>query len=324
MEMLNEMAVFVRVVETAGFSAAARQIGLTTSAVSRHVTRLEAHLGGRLLQRTTRSVRLTELGEQVYAGCTRMLSAAREVQTLAGSYGARPNGLVRVTAPVVFGQVWLAPRLPGFMARYPEVTVQLSLVDRNVDLVDDGVDLAIRISRELSPGLAARTLCQMRYVLIASHAYLAQNGQPQHPHELAEHHCIYLGYGAFGNTWTLHPMASPAASRQRRPAGQQVDKAAIADAVKVKVKSRALVNNSAAIVSMVQADGGIGLVPDFSAKSALDDERVKEVLPGWALGSPYTGTVFAVYTPTSHLPLKTRSLIDYLADASPDRSRPQV
>ncbi len=312
MEMLNEMAVFVRVVDSAGFSAAARQIGLTTSAVSRHVTRLETHLGGRLLQRTTRSVRLTELGEQVYAGCTRMLSAAREVQTMAGSYGARPNGLVRVTAPVVFGQVWLAPRLPGFLARYPEVTVQLSLVDRNVDLVEDGVDLAIRIARELSPGLAARSLCRMRYVLVASPAYLQRHGHPEHPQALAEHHCIYLGYGAFGNTWTLHPRDNPpvpgSAPRQRA--------ALPTDAVKVKVGSRALVNNSAAIVSMVVANGGIGLVPDFSARAALDDGRVQEVLPGWALAAPYTGTVFAVYTPTSHLPLKTRSLIDHLAEVS--------
>ncbi len=317
MEMLNEMAVFVRVVDSAGFSAAARQIGLTTSAVSRHVTRLETHLGGRLLQRTTRSVRLTELGEQVYAGCTRMLSAAREVHTMAGSYGARPNGLVRVTAPVVFGQVWLAPRLPGFLARYPEVTVQLSLVDRNVDLVEDGVDLAIRIARELSPGLAARRLCRMRYVLVASPAYLQRHGRPEHPHALAEHHCIYLGYGAFGNTWTLHPRTAPAPARPSRRTGKLAEPAASpADAVKVKVRSRALVNNSAAIVSMVQAGGGIGLVPDFSAQSALDDGRVLEVLPGWALAAPYTGTVFAVYTPTSHLPLKTRCLIDHLAEAS--------
>ncbi|MCW5630110.1 MAG: LysR family transcriptional regulator [Rhodoferax sp.] len=315
------MAVFVRVVDSAGFSAAARQIGLTTSAVSRHVTRLEAHLGGRLLQRTTRSVRLTELGEQVYAGCTRMLSAAREVQAMAGSYGARPNGLVRVTAPVVFGQVWLAPRLPGFLARYPEVTVQLSLVDRNVDLVEDGVDLAIRIARELSPGLAARRLCPMRYVLVASPAYLQRHGRPEHPLALAEHHCIYLGYGAFGNTWTLHPLTAPAPARASRRAGASAQRpAAPTDAVKVKVRSRALVNNSAAIVSMAAADGGIGLVPDFSARSALDDGRVQEVLPGWTLAAPYTGTVFAVYTPTSHLPLKTRSLIDHLAEAatSPD------
>jgi len=316
MEMLNEMAVFVQVADSASFTAAARHLGLTTSAVSRHVTRLEAQLGGRLLQRTTRSVRLTELGEQVYAGCARMLTTAREVHTLAGSYRARPNGLVRVTAPVVFGQVWLAPRLPGFLSRFPEVSVQLSLVDRNVDLVEDGVDLAIRIARELSPGLTARTLCTMRYVLVASPGYQARRGLPAHPDELAGHDCIYLGYGAFGDTWTLHPASQGATPAARKRASRSTRAAQASDAVQVKVSGRASVNNSIAILEMVQAGGGIGLVPDFTASAALNEGRVVRVLPAWEFGAPYTGTVHVVYMPTPHLPLKTRALIDYLAGAS--------
>ena len=316
MEMLNEMAVFVQVVDSAGFSAAARQLRLTTSAVSRHVTRLEHQLGGRLLLRTTRSLTLTELGAQVYAGCARMLSTAREVHTLAGSYRARPNGTVRLTAPVVFGQVWLAPRLPGFLARYPDVSIQLSLIDRNVDLVEDGVDLAIRISRELSPTLAARTLCGMRYVLVASPDYLTQHGVPSHPQDLQAHACIYLGYGAYGDTWTLYPSAkgNPTKPKSHRKA-QGALSAMGGDAVQVKVASRAAVNNSAAIMAMVEEDGGIGLVPDFSAQAALAGGKVREVLPDWALGEPYTGTVYAVYTPGPHLPLKTRALIDYLVQS---------
>lgn len=317
MEMLNEMAVFAQVVDSGGFSAAARQLRLTTSAVSRHVTRLEQQLGGRLLQRTTRSIKLTELGAQVYAGCARMLSTAREVHTLAGSYSARPNGLVRLTAPVVFGQVWLAPRLPGFLARYPDVSVQLSLVDRNVDLVEDGVDLAIRISRELSPTLAARTVCAMRYVLVASPQYLDKHGVPAHPTELPAHACIYLGYGAYGDTWTLHPVAQgadakPASVVKRAGKTKRATSVAGPDTVQVKVASRAAVNNSAAIMAMVEAHGGIGLVPDFSAQAALASGAVQHVLPDWAMGEPYTGTVYAVYTPGPHLPLKTRVLIDYL------------
>ncbi len=291
MELLNEMAVFAQVVDSAGFSAAARQLRLTTSAVSRHVTRLETHLGGRLLVRTTRSLKLTELGEQVYVGCARMLSTAREVHTLAGSYSARPNGLIRLTAPVVFGQVWLAPRLPGFLARYPDVSLQLSLVDRNVDLVEEGVDLAIRIARALSPGLAARPLCGMRYILVASPSYLARHGLPETPHALPSHACIYLGYGAFGETWTLHHADTT---------------------VQVKVATRVAVNHSGAILSMVEADAGIGLVPDFSARAALAAGRVLPVLPQWDFGEPYTGAVHAVYMPGPHLPLKTRALIDHL------------
>lgn len=292
MKMLNEMAIFSQVVDSGGFSAAARQLGLATSAVSRHVSRLEAHLGGRLLQRTTRSVAMTELGEQVYAASTRMLSTAREIHALAGSYSARPNGIIRVTAPIVFGEVWLAPKLPGFLDLYPEVDVRLTLVDRTIDLIEEGVDLAIRIARELAPGLAARPLCAMRYVLVASPDYLSRHAAPATPEALREHRCCHLGYGPFGDSWTL----------RRGDAS-----------VTISVPARLTINNSAAILAMVEAGGGIGLVPDFTAGAALRGQRVRQVLPDWEFCAPYTGAVHAVYTPGRHLALKIRVLIDYLA-----------
>lgn len=292
MEMLKEMAVFVQVVDSGGFSAASRQLGLTTSAVSRQVTRLEAHMGGRLLQRTTRRLSLTELGQQVHAGCVRMLAAAREVHALAGSYSERPTGVIKVSAPVVFGQVWLAPRLPGFLQQYPDVEVRLTLVDRTVDLVEEGVDLAIRIARELAPGLAARPLCAMRYVLVASNAYLKEHGIPVAPQDLPAHRCISLGYGAFGQDWTM------------LAGGQRAT---------VNVPCRLTVNNSAAIMAAVEEGGGIGLVPDFAARAALAARRVRAVLPDWELAEPYAGTVHAVYVPGRHIALKIRALIDYLA-----------
>lgn len=291
MEMLKEMAIFAQVVDSGGFSAAARHLGITTSAVSRHVSRLEAHLGGRLLLRTTRAVSMTELGEQVHAACARMLSTAREVHAMAGSYSARPNGVIRVSAPVVFGQTWLAPRLPGFLDAYPEVDVRLTLVDRTVDLAEDGVDLAIRIAGELAPGLAARPLCAMRYVLIASPAYLARHPAPADPAELTRHRCCYLGYGRFGGSWTL--------LRNDQH-------------VSVEIPGRLTINNSAAIVALVEAGGGIGLVPDFAARDALAAGRVRQVLQDWEFDAPYTGSVHAVYTPGRHVALKVRALIDYL------------
>lgn len=292
MDMLKEMAVFAEVVDSAGFSAAARKLGLTTSAVSRHVGRLEAHLGGRLLQRTTRSLALTELGEQVHAGCVRMLGTAREIHALAGTYRARPNGVIRVTAPVVLGQVWLAPRLPEFLALYPEVEVRLSLVDRTVDLIEEGVDLAIRISAELAPGLAARPLLPMRYVLVGAPDYLDQHGTPATPEQLADHPCIHFGYASFGPSWTL----------------QRGD-----ERHTVEVAARLEINNSSAILAAVERGGGIGVVTDFSAAAALAEGRVRQVLPDWEMGAPYTGSVHAVYMPGRHLALKVRALIDYLA-----------
>jgi DNA-binding transcriptional LysR family regulator len=298
MEMLKEMAIFAQVVDSGGFSAAARQLSLTTSAVSRHVSRLEAYMGGRLLQRTTRSVSLTELGEQVHTACVRMLNTAREIHALAGSYSARPNGVVRISAPVVLGQLWLAPLLPAFLDRYPEVDVRLSLVDRNVDLIEEGIDLAIRIAADLAPGLAARPLGPMRYLLVASPRYLAKHGVPATPQALLEHRCNYLGYARFGAAWTMRRESALPATET--------------ETVSIRVPSRLTINNSAALMAVVEADGGIGLVPDFTARAALAQGRVAPVLAEWTFDEPYAGTVHAVYMPGPHLALKVRVLIDYL------------
>lgn len=295
MEMLKEMAIFAQVVDSGGFSAAARQLGLSTSAVSRHVSRLETYIGGRLLQRTTRSVSLTELGEQVHVACVRMVNTAREIHALAGSYSARPNGVVRISAPVVLGQLWLAPLLPAFLDRYPEVDVRLSLVDRNVDLIEEGIDLAIRISADLAPGLAARPLGPMRYVLVASPQYLAAHGTPAAPQELPGHRCNYLGYARFGAAWTM---------RREGADGPEI--------ASIRVPSRLTINNSAALMAVVEAGGGIGLVPDFTARAALAQGRVVRILADWTFDEPYAGTVHAVYMPGPHLALKVRAMIDYL------------
>ncbi len=291
MEMLKEMAVFVQVVDSGSFSAAARHLAMTTSAVSRHVARLERHMGGRLLQRTTRSLSMTELGQQVHAGCTRMLAAAREVQAMAGSYGDRPTGVIRVTSPIVFGQVWLAPRLPGFLERYPEVDVRLTLVDRTVDLIEEGEDLAIRIAREVAPGLVARQLCAMRYVLVASVAYGARHGLPETPAALAEHRCVCLRHSELGGSWHM----------------ERGD-----DTVTVSVPTRLTINNSAAVMAAVEAGGGIGLVSDFAAQAAIDAGTVVQVLPDWTIGEPHLRAVHAVYVPGRHIALKIRAFIDYL------------
>ena len=294
MELLNEMAVFATVVDRGGFTAAARQLGITTPAVSRHVGRLEKQIGGRLLHRTTRSIALTELGQQVYASCESIVSNAREVRALAGQYGAQPMGVVRVSAPVVLGQVWLAPQLASFLEHNPAVTVQVTLVDRQVDLIEEEVDLAIRIASEIAPGLACRQLGKMRYVLVASPGYLSRRGNPTEPGALAEHLCVLLGYGPFGNELNLSRSGSE---------------------VKVKVKVRAAINNSAAILAVVEAGGGIGLIPHFTASASLLTGRVVQVLQEWKFGPPYTGNIQAVYTPGRYLALKTRALIDHLAVA---------
>jgi DNA-binding transcriptional LysR family regulator len=224
-----------------------------------------------------------------------MLASAREVNALAGRYSSQPTGKIRVTAPIVFGQMWLAPRLPGFLALYPEVDVHLTLVDRTVDLIEEGEDLAIRIARELAPGLAARPLCAMTYVLVATPAYLAANGAPAQPADLAQHRCIGLRHAELGASW-------------------QLQRGAVS--VAVPAPTRLTINNSAAVMAALEAHGGIGLVSDFAAQAAIDSGRVVRVLPEWQLGEPHQRMIHAVYIPGRHIALKIRALIDYLA-ASP-------
>lgn len=312
MELLDEMVVFARVVDSGGFTAAARALGLTNSAVSRSVARLEAQLGARLLNRTTRSVSLTELGAEVYPGCARLAQTAREVQALAGHYALTPQGRVRLSAPTVFGEVWLAPLLPGFLARWPQVQVDLTLIDRLVDIVDEGYDLALRITRPgaVAPGLVARALADMRYVMVATPAYLRQHGTPDDPSQLAEHACIGLDLAPLEDRLEFQPAGQAAPARNAAPPS-------------VQVRCPLRVNNSNAILATVEAGLGIGIVPDFAAAAGLRARRLKPVLPRWPLAGAYAPrVVHAVYAPTRHLPAKVRVLIDHLAASAAGQPAP--
>lgn len=259
--MLNEMTVFAQVVESGGFSAAARLLRLETSSVSRSVARLEKHLGTRLLHRTTRAIALTEVGEQVFKECARIAGAVRDVRSLANRFHAAPQGTLRLSAPVAFGQLWLAPRLAAFMEVCPAVDLRVMLIDRPVDLIEDGVDVAVRISADWPPGMVVRKLMPVRYVLIASPSYLTRHG------------------------------------------GQSAS---------VTVDSRVTLNNSIAIAAAAEAGGGIGLIPEFSARAGLDSGRLVEVLADWGFGVPYLRDASLVYMPGPHIAHKVRAFIDYL------------
>jgi DNA-binding transcriptional LysR family regulator len=296
--LLAEMAVFAKVVELRSLSAAARQLGVTSSAVSRSVTRLEAQMGAQLLHRSTRAVSPTDLGRQVYAGCASIAQTARDVCALAGQHVSEPTGRLLVTAPVGLGQRWLVPRLFSFLERWPNVSVGVTLTDRLVDVVEEGFDLALRITTALPQGLVARPLLSTSYVLVASPDYVARHGAPQAPGELAAHRCIVLGYGDFTGDLTLFQAATSAR-------------------VKVKVSGPLTVNNGVAILSAVEAGLGIGLLPDFTARVALESGAVVKVLAEWSLGVPYEERkVHALYAPTRHVPRKVRALIDHLVEAS--------
>lgn len=188
--LMEEMAVFTKVVETGSFSEAARQLGSTPSATSRAVARLEKALGTRLLQRTTRKLRLSESGREVHALCLEMVQAAQTVLASSGRFDDEPRGLVRLSVPKAVGRFVIHPHMPDFLVRYPKVDVQIRLDDRQLDLIDEHIDLAIRITDQPPPGMMGRPLLPIDHMLCATPRYLLEHGTPQHPHDLKNHSCI--------------------------------------------------------------------------------------------------------------------------------------
>ncbi|AZP72908.1 LysR family transcriptional regulator [Pseudomonas poae] len=291
--LLGEMAIFVKVVETGSFSEAARQMGASPSSVSRSISRLEKALATRLLQRTTRKLRLSEGGEEVFKRCQEMVNAARSVMEISGQYTHEAEGLVRVSVPKAVGRFVIHPHMPAFLQRYPKVDVQLILEDRPVDLIDDNLDLILRISESPPPGLVGRPLFPIEHLLCATPQYLAEHGTPQHPHDLQEHSCIYLG-------------ETPADARWRfRQAGKTVT---------VGVRGRYAANHTGVRLDAVLQHVGIGSLPYFTARHALEAGTVVQVLAQWDFIASYHGEVWLLHSPTRYLPPKLRVFIDYLVE----------
>ncbi|HIE4392681.1 TPA: LysR family transcriptional regulator [Serratia liquefaciens] len=289
--LLAEMAVFVQVVESGSFSAAARRLGTSPSAASRSVAKLEQALALQLLHRTTRKLRLSEQGEEVFLRCRSMLDAAHSVMEFSGRGAVEPEGLVSVSVPKAVGRYVLHPHIPAFLRRYPKVDVRLRLEDRYMDLIDDRVDLALRITERPSPGLIGRQLMTIDHLLCATPAYLAQQGTPRHPQDLAQHSCIYLGETPNDARWKFHQ------------AGKTVT---------VNVRGRYAANHTGVRLDAVKQHIGIGSLPYFTARQALDDGEVVQVLPQWDFLSSYHGGLWLLYAPNQYLPPKLRVFIDYL------------
>lgn len=188
----GEMAAFVRSVELGGFSAAARELGLTPSALSKLVTRLEDRLGVRLLNRTTRRLALTPEGEAYFLRCRHILAEIDEAENEVTRFRDRPRGLLRVSVGTAFGMHQLVPALPGFLDRYPEIELELSITDRRVDIVEENMDIAIRYGALADSSLIARRVCDLWRTICASPAYLERHGTPRTPDELQQHNCLYI------------------------------------------------------------------------------------------------------------------------------------
>lgn len=286
---LDSMVVFARVVEHGSFTRAAGVLGQPKSTVSRKIAELEAQLGVRLIQRTTRAVKATELGEAYYERCARIVAEAEEANAAVATAGAAPQGLLRVTAPVAFGAAFLGEVVAYFLTANPAASVEAVLTDRRVDLVGEGFDLAIRIaSRVVESSFIVRRLGPTRLLLAASPAYLARRGEPAAPSDLREHDCILYGELPQAATWTFTGPEGP---------------------VTVPVAGRLVANNAALVRSGALAGLGVARLPFFQAAPEIEAGKLRAVLPAW---SPAGASVFAVYPNNRHLSPKVRAFLDCL------------
>lgn len=292
--LLPGMAAFVRVVEAGSFSAAARQLGTTASAVSRQVARLEQELSLRLMERTTRRLRLNEAGSEFYGHCRSMLDAADQALAIGERLMSSPRGLVRLSVPKAYGKFVISPLMPGFLRRYADVDVHLQISDQSPDLIEDGFDLLVKVTDQPPEGLVGKPLGAVRQLLCASPAYLDRQGTPQHPQELLRHNCVYLGEHAGDNRWHFSD-----GERQEM----------------VTVRGRYVCNHSEARLEAALADIGVTVLPHFTAAQALTDGRLREVLPHWRYTGSYQGAAWLLWRQNQHLPPKQRVLIDYLSEA---------
>jgi len=283
------MAAFVEVVEGHSFSAAARGLGLTRSAVSRQIAGLEDRLGARLLNRTTRRLSLTEAGAVYYEHCARILADAAAAERAVADLDEAPRGLLRINAPMSFGQNHLGPAVAEFLAAHSALKVELILDDRVVDLVGEGYDVAVRIA-ELPPStLIARRLAVNRRVLCAAPAYLARAGRPERPEDLTRHACLGYTYLATGNDW-----------RFRGPDGP----------VGVRIDGAISANNGDVLRQMGLAGLGILLAPTFIVGDDLRRGGLVKLLEDWVDAD--TG-IYAVYPHSRHVSPKVRAFVDFLA-----------
>lgn len=286
---VGEMAVFARVVEEKSFSGAARKLGISKAAVSRQIAALEDSLKTQLLNRTTRRLSLTEAGLALYGHCARIVAEAEAAQEAAANLSATPRGLLKVNAPMSFGQLHLAPAVPEFLARYPELELELALNDRYVDVIEEGFDLAVRIGQLEDSSLIARKLASDRPVLCAAPAYLEAHGEPRSPSDLENRDCLLYTYLATQNEW-----------RFKGPKGEE----------RVRVKGRFTANNGDALRHAALAGLGIALLPSFIVGPDVRSGALEALLPGHR--PPALG-IYTVYPPSRHLSPKVRAFVDFLA-----------
>ncbi|WP_447779713.1 LysR family transcriptional regulator [Variovorax boronicumulans] len=290
MDHLTALKVFRTTAAAGSFAGAARQLGLSAAAVSKNIAELEAHLKVRLINRTTRSMSLTEAGAAYVERLARILDDLDEADAALAPVGASPGGVLRVSAPLTFALTCISPHIPAFMDRHPNLRLELNLQDARTDLIGEGYDLAIRGSDRLEDSsLVARELMTMTHVLCGAPAYFATAGRPAAPEDLKAHNCVQFTLSGHANKWTF--------SRAGR-------------SVAVPIDGRYKVSSSIAVRDAVLAGFGLSLIPRIYVEHELAAGRLEAVLGDWEADRT---PVYAVY-PSRHLAAKTRAFVDFLLE----------
>ncbi len=290
MDRLQTMSVFVAVAEETGFAAAARRLNMSPPSVTRAVSDLESRLGALLLHRTTRSVTLTDAGERYLADCRRILAEIEEADRHATGAHAEPRGLVSVTGSVMFGRIVLTPILIDLQARYPDIEIAALFLDRVVHLVDEGIDVAIRIAELPDSSLTAIRVGSVRRILCASPAYLAQHGRPATPTDLSDHEIINFEHEARRGEWIFQGKSGPES---------------------VKVRSRLRFNVADAALAATIAGRGITRVLSYQAAPHLTSGALETVLDGYV---PPEVPVHVVHKEPGETSARVRAVVDFMVE----------
>ena len=286
----SEMNVFVAAVDAGGFSAAARLLDLTPSAVSKQISRLEERLGARLLNRSTRRISLTDAGREFYERSRAILADIDEAERAIGSVSEEPRGTLRVTASISFGQRQIVPLVPEFSARYPGIRVDVQFSDRMVDIVEEGIDVAVRVSAPASSALIARQLAPDRRIVCASPDYLRKHGTPDNPEDLAGHNALIYST-VYSDTWRFDGLTGARA---------------------VRVRSSFSANSGEAIRDMALGGHGVARLATFLVGPDIAAGRLVELLADWR--DPQENIIHAVYPSRRLVPPATRAFVDFLVE----------
>ena len=303
MTRLSEIDAFVSVVEAGGFSAAAPRLGLTPSAVSKLISRLEGRLGVRLLQRTTRQVRPTAEGEAYYRRASRVLEELREAEAELGMGSSAPRELLRVNCSVGLGQAQLAKLVPEFLLRYPEIRLELALEDRTVDLVGEGFDIAVRFGRMQDSALMTRRLGSVSRRIFAAPSYIARAGMPRTPRDLATHNCLNFSATIWLNRWPLleEDHGADAAAAAPSPNAREVE-----------VSGNFVGNNGELLYLMALEGVGIMRLADFMVADDLAAGRLVPLLD--AFDPRDAVPLYLVWPPQRFEPPRLRAFIDFMVE----------